>query len=367
MRSNFFIFVRQWFLRYNLLALAMLFFSTFSAYAVPVTRTYNVPHGWDLDVRAGVAQAFFAWDLLAVANPATPDRAHNVNTIGPLAPPQNITRNANVGGNSQVASADANCTFTTAAGVAQPGGRTRFSGTSLAHGRETIDRAAGGRLAEAQSTCDTAVTVRTVDGQGRAHWTPAVRVSHASNVRDPVSFRVTDLDTGDVFVDEFLAIDMVLEDDAGVISWENGHVSVNGTNGLFSVVIDSPFITSINDTPNTSGILTAEFIDGLMTTSITSGIFSGLLPAVGETADFSFSFGDANGAITMDFDFGPENTNGYDFEVNWSGSGRVADVPEPETSFLVLLGLASLGLMGRRRKHVKGKIGDKPRFSRVKN
>ncbi|MFM8325516.1 MAG: PEP-CTERM sorting domain-containing protein, partial [Pirellulaceae bacterium] len=87
---------------------------------------------------------------------------------------------------------------------------------------------------------------------------------------------------------------------------------------------------------------------GVVTTSVDTGMFDGLFPAVGSSGNFNILLP----YFTLNYDFG--NFNGHDLDIvaKFSGSGAaLAGVPEPGTILVVSSGM--LGMMLRRRRAKK--------------
>jgi hypothetical protein len=124
----------------------------------------------------------------------------------------------------------------------------------------------------------------------------------------------------------------------GTSTDENGNITISGRDGSFSLVMDSPYITS------GIGTITLSFSGGLVTESDATGIYAGLLPGVGSGSDaISFHIGDGQGNVDIDFDYGPDNVNGFDADATFANSGSWSEVPEPST--LTLLGIGAVGLL----------------------
>jgi hypothetical protein len=152
------------------------------------------------------------------------------------------------------------------------------------------------------------------------------------------------LNLDDDSLQESLLFDLELHlNGEGRSSCENGDVQISGMDGDFSLVMESPYITS------GTGSMSLVFSDGLVTQSEATGIFDGLLPGIGSASDaISFHLGDSSGDINIDFDYGSDNINGFDATAVFGNAGQAEDVPEPLT--LVLLGIGAIGLRARRRQ-----------------
>lgn len=160
---------------------------------------------------------------------------------------------------------------------------------------------------------------------------------------DPVSFSAIDLDTGLTIEDELF--DLVVSLGQGQASWMNGMVSVNATAGSLDIVMDSPHLTSGR------GRLSAQFANGKLTASNDSGVFDGLLPAIGGAANFAFPLGDSEGFLNFDFTLAPPNSKGFDMTLTASAEARVEErAPEPSAILLLGSGLVGLMIWSRRKK-----------------
>jgi hypothetical protein len=160
--------------------------------------------------------------------------------------------------------------------------------------------------------------------------------------RDPINFSILDTVTGDLLEETLLDIAFDIRGD-GSFDWESlsGLFSMDIEEGYFSIDISSPYTTQ-------QGSLYIGVDGGLVTTSTDSGMFDGLLPALGTPGNFGLLLP----YFVLDYDFG--NFNGHDLEIvaSFSGSGAaLAGVPEPGTILVVSSGM--LGMMLRRRRAQK--------------
>ena len=166
-------------------------------------------------------------------------------------------------------------------------------------------------------------------------------VSGSAYVRkDPITFKVTDPNTGNL-LDSGTFLDVVNTGD-GTVNWNDTNIidfAIN--NGTFKLTLDSPFIPVAQ-----RGSLLVEANNGTITRSETTGIYSGLLPQIGNSSNFSIQ------VPQIQFDYSLPDY-GQDVDVEITGSGGVSVVPEPSS----LLGLVGVGFLGgvsifkRKRSH----------------
>lgn len=218
------------------------------------------------------------------------------------------------------------------------GGSHRIWGDALVTGPRPIN-------ATARSESVIHKRTGTSDGIGGVRyggWARVDSLKKHAKARDPLHFEVTNLLTGDTM--ESTPWDFYAEiSGGGTILWDDDKVAVIDTGPSYVGVVDysigGPYFT----TPG--GSLHLVLSGGLVTESVDEGIFDGLLPAIGTTVDPTFSFPLPN-EWDLDFDFGPENPLGYDFNVT-VGADALADVPSPGAW---LFSLAGLGAALRRRR-----------------
>lgn len=189
--------------------------------------------------------------------------------------------------------------------------------------------------------------VGTQSRRGTVQWIPGWRIdplsTHAvrSVGHDPIDLDFLDLDTG-LTQSSRLWDSQVSLGSRGSSSWENGRIQLDGFNGEFFVVLDSPYITT------GTGRMRLLFENGLVTSSEDDGIFDGLLPLVGQLALMDIGVGDAMGLLNIGFDFGDDNTRGFEMSGSvGSEASASASVAEPQSGALVLLALLALA---RRRR-----------------
>ena len=191
-------------------------------------------------------------------------------------------------------------------------------------------------LARAESGSAIALSRGTIDRKGNFTWRPiwSLVVVRTGAFQDPVDLSFQDLDTNTTQSSRLFDLDVQLPA-AGSSTMFNGELTISGTDGSFSLNQLSQYLV------NGTGMMSLTFQNGIVTQSIDSGIYDGLLPAVGTSSlAIGFHLGDAGGNINLDFDFGPSNTSGYDMTAQLGNSAFV-EVPEPGTFVLAILGLLS--------------------------
>lgn len=210
----------------------------------------------------------------------------------------------------------------------------------------------GPAFASAYALSKLGYQVGTKSRRGTIRWTPGWRVDTlsafdvAARGSDPIELAFLNLDTGEIQSSTLWDSQVTLAG-KGLSAWENGRIQVDGLNGEFFVTLESPYITS------GTGSMRLQFEGGLVILSEDSGIFDGLLPSIGALAQLDMAFGDAMGTIDIDFDFGADNTNGFDLTAVVSSDAEAsAAVPEPASLWLAIAAL--LGLMRCRRSASRG-------------
>ncbi|ELX13014.1 hypothetical protein Jab_1c16330 [Janthinobacterium sp. HH01] len=184
---------------------------------------------------------------------------------------------------------------------------------------------------------------------GRVIWGPAFTMSATARAtaraRDPISFDILDPDTG-------LHTTGVLEDidaeltGAGSVTWAGNILSVDADQFVFNIDLDSSFIPA-------SERGTVDFIitNGIVTTSISTGIFAGLLPTVGSSGTFSTAF---SNDLVLDYNLGSLGGANALVDFTLGGAGAAVAMPAPDTLLLAGTGLMLLGLFVRRSKLSQG-------------
>ncbi len=203
-----------------------------------------------------------------------------------------------------------------------------------------------GTSSRAESGSAFAWNLGTSNRRGGMTWRPTWHVDAikggASGGFDPINFHIFDFDNG-LIQDATLWNTGIDLEGAGTSTWVGGDLHIDGADGSFFLTMDSPYLTS------GIGSMSVTFAGGKIVTSDDSGIFDGLLPAVGASSNgFDIPIGDSNGDIDMEFDFGPDNTNGFDMGVSFDTGGFAEATPEPAT--LVALGLGAIAVTRRRKK-----------------
>lgn len=269
--------------------------------------------------------------------------------LGPLAPPVGGTTAPRATATSPLGSAKADMVSSFQAnadgtGFAKVKGMARITANT-------------GLLATSEGFSTVGLNRGVTDRQGNVRWSPEWKFHTARTGRlgDPIDFTFIDLDDGTSLSSTLFDLDMDFSD-GGDSTYLNGDLFISGAEGSFSLIMDSPYITT--------GVGTIEiaFSGGLITSSSSSGIFSSLgIPSVGSNSmGFGFHLGDETGAFDIGFDFGTEaeedNVLGYDFQGLLGGDAyieadEVQPLPEPATWLLIASGGAFL--FARRRQNPK--------------
>jgi hypothetical protein len=158
---------------------------------------------------------------------------------------------------------------------------------------------------------------------------------------DPMSFIITDLDNETVWQDTLWSVDMRSTGDNSSQSMDLGNFNASGT-GTLSIIAGSSLLAM-----GTASIDLAWEND-VITQSASTGFWAGILPAVGTpTGANLFHIGDTEGNMEFDYDFAPENNNGFQVDLSMSGWGQANATLTPEPATLMLLGLGGLILRKR--------------------
>jgi hypothetical protein len=323
---------------------------------------YQVQHGFNIRVQQKPGAVYLTnWDyrvyalerdrVIGVAS----DRAQGTRTYapGPVVGGGVLSDSVKVGPFAPVPIGWAEAAFT--ASVANG----RLTGDTTAKGRADIVDRDVGRKAVSESFSKVKFRTGTADANGKITWNPRWRVGSTSRGnarargRDPITVEALDLDTG-VMVSTVLWDASYLIDGNGVMDWGDGRISFEADEfaaGEFAVLMDSPYLTS------GVGGMSFAFEGGVLTASDDWGVFDGLLPAVGAAPTFVVPFGDADGAIDLDFDlasgFVPKlrNVNGYELGVaiENGGEAEASAIPSPASVSLVAGGLL-IAVAPRRRR-----------------
>ncbi|MBL8964725.1 MAG: hypothetical protein KF787_12535 [Phycisphaeraceae bacterium] len=180
----------------------------------------------------------------------------------------------------------------------------------------------------------------TVDGRGRVRfggWALVDSLKGKTRARDPLSFEVVNLDTGETMSSTPWDVATEVEPGSG-IAWADDLLSLSGLSGGFSLQLGGPFITSAG------GSVLIRFVDGEVVESFADGIFAGILPDVGTLIGGGLQIGLLN-EYDIDFDFGEQNINGYEMSIGIESDAET-EVPAPSPAVLLVMGVVA----GTRRR-----------------
>lgn len=159
---------------------------------------------------------------------------------------------------------------------------------------------------------------------GTIKWMPTLRDVVGDSVSggfqlDPISFVVEDLQTAGVVEGTLLSVsvDLAVDHAPGRFRWEYDWVDINGEeNGRFEIDMTSPYLAS-------PGYLELEFDGAEVTVSNDSGVFEGVLPAVGTLLPLGFALPSEQ---VLQYDLG--SFDGHDLAVKFfMGGGAEGDDP----------------------------------------
>ncbi|MGO9109780.1 MAG: hypothetical protein ACLP9L_11150 [Thermoguttaceae bacterium] len=303
---------------------------------------YDVTHNFNLNLGANnVYRGAWAWSADFYAKSISQGVVHN-STLGSEAfnPPSNDNKStAAVSG--LLAASVATSQYTANANGT---GSHEVSGSAVVFGPDGI-------TARAYSASTLALNMGVRQPKGQIRWQPnwsVDAISGSVGIGDPLSIQVFDPQSGNLLSSATLW-DLELNIADGTASWNNGNVSINGDSGsgTFSIAMDSAYITS------GTGDLSVSWDNGLITASDCSGIWSGLLPAVGASAALNMQLGDATGSFDIGYDFGL--TGDYSVQATIGASGFAQEaVPEPASLIAwAVLGATGLIVYARRRRGAK--------------
>lgn len=208
-----------------------------------------------------------------------------------------------------------------------------------------------GRLATSEGYSTVALQRGVKDRNGNVRWSPqwTFHTARTGRIGDPIDFSFLNLDDNSLLEANLFDLDMDITN-GGDSSYENGDLFISASDGSFSLVMDSPYITT------GTGSISISFAGGIITGVTADGIFGSLSPDLpvigGSSMGFGFHLGDAEGAFDIGFDFGAEdNVLGYDFQGRLGGDAMIEDflVPEPASWTLMVAGGALITRIRRNR------------------
>jgi hypothetical protein len=348
--------------------IALLASTSSVAMAVP----YNVTHQFRLQPGGTVVPLLFHHftvfaqviedGVVTAGVPAPPTSPRPVTVVNP--PPVTTTAIGPRTGSKAEASSDVDLDALPAAGEA-------VSGNVRAFGEATAKLGGGVHDVKTRAFSSSQLEARggRQMGRGQIQWKPvfsSVAAGGPGLFVDPIVFEVIDLSSGTVLSSgDLMSIAGSVNGPGSQIVWDDsGLVSVNATDASFDIDIPGTFTTQ-------QGALALQIANGLVTVSNDSGMFDGLLPAVGSPGNFSF-FATGAGGLVLDYDtgfFAATDDGTTQVALNFLNSGEandaVQDVPEP--SALAVMGAALLGLFGfgwvrrRTKPHRRGEGATGPK------
>ena len=286
-------------------------------------KAYRVRHDYTIQLNQnGVIRGAWKYkvDTRAKSRGAPWDRDRDTGVVQPIfAPFAQMESENSSSGNTATAVANSQITFNPAGGFHQVDGDANIANN--------------GQFARSYAKSIAAFNVGVRRPNGRIRWSPRWQVDRISRsktvARDPVDLTLTDLDTGLTRTARVFDVQTDMSG-KGSSSWENGRLRLEGFDGSFSLNMESPFLTS------PGGRMSMAFDAlGVVTHSEDTGIFDGLLPAVGQAAVLDMQIGNANGEIDLDFDFsqtGDVFGENLDLSGELGGDGVVIRTGNPATT-----------------------------------
>jgi len=228
-------------------------------------------------------------------------------------------------------------------------GPNLVDGTIHVDGFAKIDNP-NGPEAEAVASSISGVTVRsrTQLPNGRIQWGPALMATvHGSAsvaIHDPIHFDLIDLVTQEELAGTLLQIESELQGD-GSFLWDGGLFQLDASFFDFSIDISSPYTVQ-------QGTVDLKVRNGIITTSVGTGLFANIFPSVGQSGAFSLPLG----GIQLDYSLGDFDGHGLDVTFDFNGGGEAAarvpgEVPEPGSLLLLGSCLLKLARTATRRFH----------------